>query len=209
MTHTFEKDYWESHWHESRAGQDALAPNPHLIREVAALHPGTALDAGCGTGAEAIWLAARGWQVTGADISATALARAADAAARAKVSDRVTWVEADLTSWHPGTGFDLVVTNYAHPAMPQLDFYDRIADWVAPGGTLLIVGHLHDPNPADHDHGDHPPEEATVELADVTNRLDPATWTIETAEEQIRTLDEADGNAFRLRDVIVCATRRG
>jgi hypothetical protein len=35
-----------------------------------------------------------------------------------------------------------VTTHYAHPAMPQLDFYDRIASWVAPGGTLFIVGHL-------------------------------------------------------------------
>ena len=51
------------------------------------------------------------------------------------------WVEADLGVWDPGTRFDLVTTHYAHPAMPQLDFYERIAGWVAPGGTLLVVGH--------------------------------------------------------------------
>lgn len=122
MTHSFTQDYWEEHWdhaHTAAADTDESGPNPHMIRETNGLAPGTALDAGCGTGAEAIWLATRGWQVTGADISATALARAADRAAQASVSERVTWVEADLTTWAPDEPFDLVVTSYAHPAMPQ------------------------------------------------------------------------------------------
>ena len=126
MTHSFKKDYWERHWAEGHTAADDTdddtdesGPNPHLIRETNDLAPGIALDAGCGTGAEAIWLATRGWQVTGADISATTLARAADRAAQASVSERVTWVEADLTTWTPDGPFDLVVTSYAHPAMPQ------------------------------------------------------------------------------------------
>ena len=101
--------------------------------------PGTALDAGCGEGAEALWLASRGWHVTAADIAAEALARAASrAAAQTPASGLVRWVEADLTTWAPETQFDLVTTNYAHPAMPQLAFYQRIAEWVAPGGTLCL-----------------------------------------------------------------------
>ena len=212
MTHSFEKDYWEQHWEEAHPaadGSDESAPNPYLVRETTGLAPGTALDAGCGTGAEAIWLATHGWQVTAADISATALAQAAERAARASVSDRVTWVEADLTSWEPADRFDLVVTNYAHPAMPQLAFYERIADWVAPGGTLLIVGHLHDPDAPDHGHGhgDHPPAEATVTLTDITGRLDPAEWRIDSGEEQTRTLGGPGGGALPLRDVVVHATR--
>ena len=50
------------------------------------LTPGTALDAGCGAGAEAIWLAAAGWQVTAADISSQSLARAAERARRRPTS---------------------------------------------------------------------------------------------------------------------------
>ena len=53
------------------------------------------------------------------------------------------WVQADLSTWNPDARYDLVTTHYAHPAMPQLEFYDRIASWVAPGGTLLIAGHLY------------------------------------------------------------------
>ncbi|MEK8108387.1 class I SAM-dependent methyltransferase [Micromonospora sp. M12] len=73
------------------------------------------MDAGCGTGAEAIWLASHGWQVTAVDISSEALARAAVRAEGSAVSDRVRWVEADLTTWAPKTRFDLVTTHYAHP----------------------------------------------------------------------------------------------
>ncbi|WP_370121768.1 class I SAM-dependent methyltransferase [Arthrobacter sp. MW3 TE3886] len=120
----------------AQADSGGSAPNPHLVRETGGLAPGTALDAGCGTGAEATWLAARGWQVTGADISGAALAQAAERAEGQSAPGRVTWVEADLTSWAPGGRFDLVTTHYAHPAMPQLAFYERISHWVAPGGML-------------------------------------------------------------------------
>lgn len=222
MTHSFDKDYWEQHWEQhweqGRTAADGSgdgAPNPYLARETNGLAPGTALDVGCGTGAEAIWLASHGWQVTAADISAGALAGAAERAAQASVSDKVTWVEADLTSWQPDGQFDLVVTSYAHPAMPQLAFYERIAEWVAPGGTLLIVGHLRDPDPTghglehdhDHDHGNPPPAEATVTLADITGRLGSAEWRIETAKEGTRTPGGPGSAALPLRDVVVRATR--
>ncbi|MEV1000976.1 class I SAM-dependent methyltransferase [Nonomuraea sp. NPDC050202] len=152
MTHAFDKDYWEQHWHGGEASMGGHPPNPYLAPETAGLAPGTALDAGCGSGAEAIWLAERGWHVTAADISSHALAAAARRPTSGDATGRLHWVRADLTTWRPDAPFDLVMTHYAHPAMPQLDFYDRIAGWVAPGGTLLIVGHLHthdapDPTP--------------------------------------------------------------
>lgn len=215
-THDFDKGYWEQHWDQARDPAatvgDESTPNPYLCRDVADLEPGSALDAGCGTGAEASWLARRGWRVTAADISATALAAAATTATGLPpVAHPVTWVEADLTTWTPAERFDLVISNYAHPSMPQLDFYDRIADWVAPGGTLLIVGHLHHPDTAGHGHGDqhgsHPPEQATVTLAAMSSRLDPAVWHVHTAEEHTRTRTAPDGRAVTLRDVVLRATR--
>ena len=236
MNEAFDKDFWERHWRSGSSGSsgssgptDAAPPNPYLARETGGLTPGTALDAGCGAGAEAVWLAGQGWTVTAADISAEALAGAAGSAAASGVD--VTWVEADLCQWTPEGQFDLVMTHYAHPAMPQLEFYDRISEWVAPGGTLLIVGHLqggsdhgaagdhnrddrddhdHGPGPGPghaHDHGtDHqPPAEASATAASITARLDGSLWDVVTAEQATRTVL---GHAGLLHDVVVRATRR-
>ncbi|CCH32100.1 putative methyltransferase [Saccharothrix espanaensis DSM 44229] len=220
MTHGFDKEYWERHWQQAGAADPGRAgggpPNPHLVRETGDLVPGTALDAGCGEGAEAIWLAAHGWQVTAADISAEVLARAAARASASGAAERVRWVEADLGTWQPGTPFDLVTTHYAHPTIPQLDFYDRIADWVAPGGTLLIVGHLHTAHlhtghlHTGHGHGaDHrPPAEASATAETITARLDGAAWDVATAEECHRTAVTREGGEIPLHDVVVRATRR-
>ncbi|GII34211.1 class I SAM-dependent methyltransferase [Planotetraspora mira] len=210
MTHGFDKDFWERHWRQGSAeGPGSMGgnpPNPYLARETSGLTPGTALDAGCGGGAEAIRLAFDGWHVTAADISSEALARAAERAAASGAPEHLQWVEADLSVWSPGLRFDLVMTHYAHPAMPQLEFYDRIAGWVAPGGTLLIVGHLHTPGSTGHGH--HPPAEASVTSAAITARLDDREWEIVTAEEHLRTLTGHGGPAVPLHDVVVRATRR-
>jgi SAM-dependent methyltransferase len=213
MTHSFDKEYWDQIWHGDRAASMAAGqPNPHLMREVGDLAPGTALDAGCGAGAEAIWLAARGWQVTAADIATEALARAAERAAAGGVAGRVQWVEADLSTWEPHARYDLVTTHYAHPAMPQLEFYDRIASWVAPAGTLLIVGHLHHgehASTAGHGHGENePPASASVTAADITARLDPIVWEVVTAQEAHRALTGHGGHAASIHDVVVKAGRR-
>ncbi|MGW6454830.1 class I SAM-dependent methyltransferase [Streptomyces sp. NPDC055078] len=216
--HGFDKEYWERHWRQGRAdapgSMGGNPPNPYLARETSGLAPGTALDAGCGGGAESIWLASHGWHVTAADISSEALARAAERAAASGAAEQVRWVEADLGVWRPGARFDLVMTHYAHPAMPQLEFYDRIAGWVAPGGTLLIVGHLHTPGSTGHEHEHahahehHPPAEASVTAEAITARMDRVEWEIVTAEEHLRTLTHG-GRAAPLRDVVVRATRRG
>ena len=219
--HTFDKEYWESHWQNvptTSTGRD-VAEHPHLAQEVGALSPGSAIDAGCGEGAEAVWLATRGWQVTAADISGEALARAAARATASGVDPAaIDWLEADLGTWQPEQRFDLVTTFYAHPAIPQLTFYERIADWVAPGGTLLIVGHdhsAHDDDSAHHDHhGRHdgadgqPPEKATATLSSITALLDDATWQVVTAEQHRRTLPNGSGGTVELHDVVVRATRR-
>ena len=213
--HGFDKEYWEQHWHQAPGGGPGSVggnpPNPYLARETGGLAPGTALDAGCGTGAEAVWLATHGWRVTAADISSEALARAAERATAGGAADQVEWIEADLGVWDPGTRFDLVTTHYAHPAMPQLEFYDRIASWVAPGGTLLIVGHL--PAPGDghdhgHEHGHQPPAEVSVTAVAITARLDETAWEVVTAEECHRTLGGHDGPEVPLHDVVVRAARR-
>ena len=157
--------------------------------------------------AEAIWLANEGWQVTAADISTEALSRAsARSTTIGAAAESVQWVEADLSVWEPGTQFDLVTTHYAHPAMPQLAFYERISTWVAPGGTLLIVGHLHTPG-SRHD-GHCPPEEVLVTAASITAGLDASQWEVVTTDECTRTRTNREGRPVQSDDVVVRATRR-
>ena len=138
----------EQSFEEMYRATDALwsgRPNAQLVAEAADLPPGTALDVGCGEGADAIWLAERGWQVTGVDFAATALERAAAhaAAAGAEVAARIDWVHADVTRWTPDRG--------ASTSSPRSTCTCRRRSagrcspgWrppCAPGGTLLIVGH--------------------------------------------------------------------
>jgi 2-polyprenyl-3-methyl-5-hydroxy-6-metoxy-1,4-benzoquinol methylase len=124
MSTQFGKAYWEAHWSDSGA-VDAMPPHPALEVEMRELASGTALDAGSGEGAEASWLAARGWHVTAVDISHNALARAATRPSPDAGS--VTFVEADLTMGKPDRQFDLVTTFYAHLSGPQNAFYERIS----------------------------------------------------------------------------------
>ena len=222
MTHGFDDDYWQAHWREqgARTGAASMPPNPHLVDEIGALPAGTALDAGCGEGAEARWLADQGWQVTAADISAEVLARAARSAG---ASRSVRWVEADLSVWTPDRQFDLVTTHYAHSVLPQLEFYRRLSAWVAPGGTLLIVGHLDRPGRGHahghgHGHGHgvgqghdpvaEPPAEALVTAVRTAGVLDPHVWEVVTADERVRTVAGRGGVSRELHDVVVRAVRR-
>ena len=205
MTHSFDKRYWDEVWHGERAPAMATGePNTHLVHEVADLVPGTALEAGCGAGTEAIWLASRGWQVTAADIATQALARGVERARAAGVAERIEWVEADLSTWEPEARFDLVTTHYAHPTIPQVEFYDRLATWVAPGGTLLIVGHL----PGHGSEGGSPPAAASVTAREISARLDPAAWQIQTERESSRTMTGPGSRASTIHDAVVRAALR-
>ena len=213
MSHTFDKKHWDDIWSSDRVGaMSTSAPNPHLVRQVETLAPGSAIDAGCGAGAEAIWLAQAGWSVTAADVSESALAVAEQRAAQAELSGRIRWVRADLSAWEPDEQYDLVTTHYAHPTIPQLEFYRRLASWVAPRGTLLIVGHLHrhdttmDDGP-DHRHDGHPPSEASATAAAITELLSLDAWYVATAEESQRTVNGPGDRTTTLHDVVVRATR--
>jgi 2-polyprenyl-3-methyl-5-hydroxy-6-metoxy-1,4-benzoquinol methylase len=94
-------------------------PNTHLLKEVAGLPPGLALDAGCGHGSEAIWLASSGWRVTALDFSVTALdfGRSTAQAVGSDVAEGIDWTEGDLGSWvPPPRRYDLVSCLYVHVA---------------------------------------------------------------------------------------------
>jgi SAM-dependent methyltransferase len=195
-----------SEWDERYAGHEQMwsgRPNGTLVLEVAALTPGTALDVGCGEGGDAVWLAERGWQVTGLDVSQVALTRAR-AAARARSLD-VEWVCAPLAELRPRDGgYDLVTVHY--PALlhtPGDDAIHAMLAAVAPGGTLLVVGHERiDPeharalgfDPADY-----------VQAPDVAAHLSDG-WHVETDQERPR-IDPAPAGTEHVHDHVLRARR--
>jgi SAM-dependent methyltransferase len=131
-------------WDDRHAAHDpieSLEPDPTLARVASGLVPGRALDLAAGDGRNAIWLAARRWDVTAVDFSAVALDRARSAAAAAGVTVR--WVNADLLEWRPEPrAFDLVTVMFLHlPRDERRGVYAAAAEAVAPGGRLLVVGH--------------------------------------------------------------------
>jgi 2-polyprenyl-3-methyl-5-hydroxy-6-metoxy-1,4-benzoquinol methylase len=175
--------WWESFYTENQSRWSGR-PNVSLVAEAGDLPPGRALDVGCGQGADAIWLAQRGWTVTGVDVSATALAAAAAAAQRAGVADAITWERHDAGASLPDGPFDLVTTSYLHSPVeiPRAAILQAAAAVVAPGGTLLVIGHA----PSDeHPHADLPTlEQVRAELA-------PATAGWEVATSEMRAFDHA------------------
>jgi SAM-dependent methyltransferase len=185
-------------------------PNPQLMAEAADLTPTTALDVGSGEGADAVWLAARGWQVTALDISRVALDRAAGhaRAAGAEVAGRITWQQTDLTE---GVGlterYGLVSAQFMQLPQPQRDrVYRALAALVGDGGTLLIVGH----HPADletaaHLRPHHPERMFTAD--EIAGLLDPSEWQIVTAEARSRSVTDGEGRDVPVQDAVLVARR--
>jgi SAM-dependent methyltransferase len=116
-------------------------PNRFLVAEVAALEPGRALDLACGEGQNAIWLAERGWRVRAVDYSPVAIDKARARAEREGVA--VDFVEDDLLRHEPeAAAYDLVLLLYLHlPSDERRSVLARAAGALAPGGTLLLLGH--------------------------------------------------------------------
>ncbi|MEV7613680.1 methyltransferase domain-containing protein [Streptomyces sp. NPDC089799] len=137
-----EQEFWDSFYGE-RERIWSGRPNSVLVREAAELPPGHALDLGCGEGADAVWLAGRGWRVTGTDISPVALERAAGHAAEAGLAELISFERHDLGESFPAGAFDLVSACFLHSPgdMPRDRILRAAAAAVAPGGVLLVAGH--------------------------------------------------------------------
>jgi SAM-dependent methyltransferase len=183
---------WDARYNDSDGTMWSGRPNGRLVAEAAELQPGRALDIGCGEGADAIWLAQRGWAVTGIDISEVAVGRARQAAEGAGVA--VEWIAGDaVATSFPRQSFDLVSLQY--PALPKAagDAAVRaLLDTVRAGGLLLAVYHDLDDEHREHmtSRGVDPADfvgaddlvqllgaEFTLELRTVEPRIDPPAGT--------------------------------
>lgn len=199
------EEYWDTRYRESEKVWSGEA-NAVLAREAEGLDPGRALDLGCGEGGDAVWLARRGWHVTGTDISGVALERAAVHAADAGVEDRTVWERHDLAESFPVGEYDLVSACFLHTfgEFPRERILRRAAAAVAPGGVLLVVGHAGWASwQEDRPEIDFPtPEQVLARL-----ELEAGAWEVALAEEHVRAQDRPDGRPGTRTDNVVKVLR--
>ncbi len=204
----------QASWDERYSSSDRVwsgNPNQRLVEQVADLVPTApldrALEVGCGEGADAIWLAQQGWQITGVDVSGVALQRAEAHAAERDVTDRTTWLRADLFAGDPlPSGFGLVTAAFMHlPDSVFADVYGALAGAVAPGGTLFVLAH----HPHDHHAGLRNPALGRLMFGPekVTALLEADDWEVVVAQTPTRT-QERDGETLTVTDTVVRAIRR-
>jgi SAM-dependent methyltransferase len=194
-------------WDARYAGRELLwsaEPNRFLSEEVADMTPGRALDLACGEGRNAVWLAERGWDVTGVDFSGVAIAKARRLADARGVGERVRLVEADLAEYAPPPeGADLVAVLYLQvPAPLRGGILARAAAALAPGGTLLFVAH----DLANLDGGHGGPKDPEVLTTPEGVAADLAGLVVERAERVRRPVSTDAGEAVAI-DTLVRASR--
>jgi SAM-dependent methyltransferase len=180
-------------------------PNGALVAEVVGLSPGRVLDVGCGEGADAVWLATNGWDVTALEISGVALERAAAHARDAGVV--IHWVHAGLAEAQLAPGsFDLVSAQYPALLRTPDDVAERaLLAAVAPRGVLLLVHHAGMETKEVHEGGFDPADYVWPSM--VTALLDDK-WDIEVNEQRPRVTPESGAGAHPVEDLVIRARRR-
>jgi len=199
---------WNTRYEESELVWSADA-NIWVQRLTEDLPAGTALDIAAGEGRNALWLAARGWNVTAVDFSSVALQRAralADAHLGPDAS-RLTTLEADVQTWVPeGRSYDLVLVVYLHLLEQQRRPALRAAaEAVAPGGTLLVVGH--DLENLTGGYGGPQNPALLYRPSDIVADIAPAQLVLVRNETGRRPLTDGGGKPVEALDALVLARR--
>ena len=204
----------EADWDHRYGGDRMWSGNPNgtLVNEIGGLTAGRALDVGAGEGGDAVWLAAQGWNVTASDVSQRALERVAAEAQRRGLLIECHHADANARGAFESGAFDLVSAQYAAiPRTPDGRAVRNLLDAVAPGGTLLIVGHDLEPmrSPIDTSELSRPFDpDAYVRLDDVATALAGfPEWEIEAHEKRPRPPGAASAS-HHVDDVVLRARHR-
>ncbi len=121
---------------------------PELVDFVAHHPPGKALDLGCGTGTNAIYLAKNGWQVTAVDFSWKAL-RIAKRKNKAQGTN-IKFLHEDVSNLRKVHGvFDLILDIgcfHGLSAQQKQKYLQQLEELLSPDGTYLLYGFIQSPS---------------------------------------------------------------
>ncbi|HEY5303010.1 MAG TPA: bifunctional NAD(P)/FAD-dependent oxidoreductase/class I SAM-dependent methyltransferase [Acidimicrobiales bacterium] len=203
----------EIDWNHRYDGGQIWSGNPNgtLVSEIGGVSPGRALDVGAGEGGDALWMAEQGWEVTASDVSQRALDRINVETERRGLDVKCLHVDANELRAFEDTAFDLVSAHYASiPRTPDGRGVHNLMNAVAPGGTLLVVGHDLEPMRAPVDTFAHRPAfdpDAYVRVEDFSVALtDSPDWKIEVHEKRPRPAGSASAS-HHVDDVVLRARR--
>jgi thioredoxin reductase/protein-L-isoaspartate O-methyltransferase len=204
----------EADWDNRYGGEQIWSGNPNgtLVNEIGGMPPGRALDVGAGEGGDALWLAELGWQITASDVSQRALDHIDAEATRRDLAVECHHADANTLDAFETGAFDLVTAQYASiPRTPDRSGVHNIVNAVAPGGTLLIVGHDLEAMHAEIAAQDHVmpfDPDAYVQIDDFAALLsDSHEWEIEVSEKRSRPRGSAT-SSHHVEDVVLRARRR-
>lgn len=193
----FLKDMWDDIY--AQGDGTVAAPDPLFTEIAAALPVGRAADLGAGDGANALWLAERGWRVTAVDYANKALDAAVQRAA-AKDWDLTVNV-GDLLAYRPDQPLDLVLFGYIHlPAPQRAHMLQQAGAMLAPGGTMIYIGITNVPAP-----NDQVPAEIFAPLSEVVADLPANLQAVRTEEKEHKVT--YDGQEHQHTGVLVVAKR--
>ena len=136
---------WNAHYASDAQPWDTGKPDPVLIewQKQSGLTRGRALEIGCGTGTNAIWLAQQGFDVLAQDLAPLAIEKAR-AKAKAQGVQRCEFRVNDFLKDEPLEGayqlvFDRGCFHVFDAAADQARFAERVAALLAPGGLWLSL----------------------------------------------------------------------
>jgi SAM-dependent methyltransferase len=192
-------DFWDARYREKELVWSA-GPNRFLVEEIEGITPGRALDLACGEGRNAFWLAQQGWQVTATDYSPVAIEKAKER--QTELGLDMDFHVADATA-PPGGPFDLIAIFYLHlPREENRKVLEHALAALAPGGTLLYVGH----DERNIEEGIGGPQEPSILYGPEEIKSLLADLKIERAETVERPV-EKEGKTHQALDILVRAYR--
>ena len=140
---TSEASHWDQRYSSGNTPWDTGLPSQELQRIICehGIKPGRAMELGCGTGTNALWLASLGFDVTGIDLSGLAIGKASEKAVAA--TPRVKFLEADILN-PPDLGgpYDFIFDRGCYHCVRRIDanrFLATLRTLIGPNSTALFL----------------------------------------------------------------------